>query len=395
MKRSVVRALPKQPISFIPNENVYRFESELMTPEQNRAAIPARPRFDHLPKRITYMVSPDDTRDLVTRPSFTDVVAASTALKGLLFRNHRFVTDSGDALAELLFGSIVSKWVDVFNKQVVPLKDVHANTSIPLSESRKAQVAAFLESSDLTNLIDRLDHYHKNTTAAQAPLGIDHVATYLLHDPAYQDTQRFDSLMEFSVEHIDRFSHETIGDFISAVAETISTGSISQTTIKARSFRRMVVTAEEIFSDAVAGADAPLLNKLVELLTLSDIDHAATYLCRMVTKHRAAPLPDTLDLFLTAYMKENRLREDTLRQLHALKPVFFHRELTSTAMQFLLTTVGNVVELHHLVRLASPEMRGRFATELKDALARVQPTDQSPFEKELQQKQLQRALNSH
>lgn len=381
------RYTTRTPFLFIPNEEKYQFESEKLTPEQNKAAIPKRPSYDHLQKYHHEICSPENVADLIIKLDFKDVFLTSLAKNSPIFgdSSYKFVFKDPSKTSEpimLQFTATSCKWAEVFNGQIhdlskLPEQDVSLNyENKNLTEQISKGLQNYKELTGENNLLisDNLkklfkylrafENSEKKVTGASTQselspvITFEAVSSYLLNsDKVKQNVENFDIFLSFIQENIQFFTLESLKQFLVLLINNLHDSKLSTIQMKLDSFTKfMDNTIFQIYPTITSDLNPIYLDKLSYLYTMtSNVSRANEILSTLVQSYKLSPSKETFNSFLAGYEKslnnigtanENTRKETILRDLSNLKPVFFHEGLTSIAFNILLNNA--VTDMHDL-----------------------------------------------
>lgn len=400
----------KSPILFVPNETIHRFESEKLTEEENLAAIPKRPNFDGLPKYHHEILSPEDTADLVIRPDVNDILTSTFSQNAVFTGDPNYkVTPANANLQEttlsLHFAVAVIEWIRLFNTQIVTLKSLPStvNKLQHINEAKVDAIKAKLNSINVEELksVEVLDKFYTSfeiyrkgdimrKTRADT-INIENISSILLTSELIQsDSELFDITLRYLGLKLTYFSNENLQQFTEKLINHLHGENITSG-MKVQSFNNFMSKVFEIHPRLKTELHVSQLDKLAYLFTLANnIEDSKSLLQLLVTNYKVAPSKETFNLFLTKYTEslknfQGLIKSKVLKDLHQLKPVFFHNGLDSFSLKFLLEEIiEHVYDLDHLMRLienkenSSIFLLSEFAEMLMQRLQVIQSTSEDP-----------------
>lgn len=342
----------KQTFLFIPNDDRFKFESEKLTPEENRAAIPRRPKFDHLPKYHHEITSPENVADFLSRPQFNDLFTTTLA------KNAPFTGDSDlkmatmngdDTVINLYYTITATKWFEVFNNEILELreiddeveslsffnKDTHAKTYYLVSTARKELKADLFTFQGLDELFNTLLKGSNIFRYGSQSLSFGSLANYFLHsDECVKSSHNLVQLLTYIDQHIHEMTAASTKSFVTKLADVVYHTHVSD--IRAKLEGLLNFSNNPTIRTALKEVDSATLDRLAYLHTMSSsFDEARAMLHILVQERKVAPSAETFDFFLSSYLKHvspislsPQLHSKVLRELKLLKPALFHRGIT-------------------------------------------------------------------
>ncbi|CUM45918.1 uncharacterized protein AC631_04862 [Debaryomyces fabryi] len=438
--RSPIRSYTtRTPFLFIPNEEKYQFESEKLTPQQNKAAIPKRPSYDHLQKYHHEICSPENVADLIMKLDFKDIFLTSLAKDSPLLGDstYKLVFKDPSKTSEpimLQFTATSCKWAEVFNDQIhdlsnLPEQDLSLNyENKNLTEQISKGLQNYKEITGENNLLisDNLkklfkylrafENSEKKVTGASTQselspvITFEAVSSYLLNsDEVKQNVENFDIFLSFIEENIQLFTLESLKQFLVLLINNLHDSKLSTIQMKLNSFTKfMDNTIFQIYPTITSELNPIYLDKLSYLYTMtSNIPRANEILSTLVQSYKISPSKETFNSFLAGYEKflsneipnENIRKEIILRDLSNLKPAFFHEGLSSISFNILLkNAVSNMHDLEKFLRLVLLNAKGKYllskySQEVIKKIQSIQTKNDDPVKlKSLQLSQLIRFL---
>lgn len=368
----------RSPLLFIPNENIYRFESENLSTEQNKAAIPNIPNFDHVKKYHFEITSPEFVADLVMKPDFNDILISSLSSKGVLNGDSNYkITHTSEmkepSTLELHFTDFVIKWMELFNSRVKPLSEIPIGYELkPGSEKKRKAIESILSEFDNEkfNSVEGIHEFYssfdlfntKGNINAGLEVNIENISSYLVERIFMNDTKRFNNLLTYLESKIQHFHNKSIEQFTINLINALSKDDSESKLDKLKTFGQFYTRSLLEFHPRLAFDLPPhITNKLANILTFSsDLGQASKLLTILQDRHNMSPSTKDFDSFIKAYeasfdksvsLKDVKLK--VLRDLYNLKSIFFHNSLTPLTFKFLQDhVIDNIYDLHHLLKLA-------------------------------------------
>lgn len=429
----------KTPFLFVPNEEKYQFESEKLTPEENRAAIPNRPKYDDLPKYHHEIASPESIADLFLKFEFKDILLTSLAKDSPVLGDHSYkLISKNDSIpskeVNLHFTATSCKWAEVFNDQIHSLSNLPEQDASLTYENKNLmeQIGTGIEKfKELTgdNDLSTLESFHKAFTYLRAfqnsertvtgvstqsdttPLiTFEAVSSYLLNSKDIsENAENFDVFLGFIKKNIQLFTHENLKQFLVLLINNLHESKLSTIQMKLNSFAKFMEVIFEIYPSITSELNPIYLDKLSYLYTMTaNIPKANEILSSLIQNYKLSPSKESINSFLAEYEKNlnskgevdlQTRKESIFRDLSSLKPVFFHKGLNSISFNLLLNnSVLNIIDLEKFLSLASLSAKGKsllskFSYEIIRKLQSIQSTtDESMNEKSLQLTQLIKSL---
>lgn len=439
--RSSIRSYgTRTPFLFVPNEEKFLFESEKLTPEQNKAAIPKRPSYDHLQKYHYEIRSPEDVADLIMKLDFKDIFLTSLAKDSPILGDstYKFVSKDPSKMPEpimLHFTAITCKWAEVFNDQIhdlsnIPEQDASLNyENKNLIEQISKGLQNYKEITGENNLLT-LDNLKKafkflkafensekkvtgiSTQSELSPvITFEAMSSYLLNsEEVKQNVENFDIFLSFIEENIQLFTLESLKQFLVLLINNLHESKLSSIQMKLDTFTKfMDNTIFEIYPSITSELNPIYLDKLSYLYTMtSNILKANEILSILIQNYKLSPSKETLNSFLAGYEKflnniegTNQLtrKETILRDLSNLKPAFFHEGLSKISFNLLLNnSVSDVHDLEKFLKLVllndnGENLLANFSQEIIRKIKSIQSKSNDPANaKSLQLSQLIRLL---
>lgn len=375
----------RNPILLIPQEDRYVFESEKLTPEENRAAIPPRPTFEDCPKYHYEILSPEFIADLILKPSFKDVFLTSLCKNSAFPGYANYVLTPKDRSknsepVNLYFTSIVTKWVEVFNEKVYSLRNLpELEDSLPSSNRLTKDIIdkglkEFQETRG-ENVPKNLDEYYvflklfeKNYSSSNFNKGSPRITAVTLSSVLIDKAicngspSDFEKFIEFLENNIEEFSYHTSKQLLRSLISNLHESDNTALSTKFGRFKDFMDSSIlGIYPSMIMDLSPLLIDKLVYLNTVSaNVEGASSMLKILVEEYKCAPSKLTLASYLDLYTRTtNKANNETLqsakdrivRDLEYLKPVFFLKDVHKSSYKILLDSVANVYDLEQFVNL--------------------------------------------
>ncbi|CAK9440207.1 uncharacterized protein LODBEIA_P43070 [Lodderomyces beijingensis] len=344
--------------TFTPNQGGHVFEEEMLTPEEQYAAVPDRPDFSSVQRIHKDIINPEEVADLFTTLNANDVLVTSLSNCQQLYGDRTFPIAS--KLRESVeppvfpYASILRPWQAIYNKQVKTLTDLEPATQSPNPPPAKSRQEALFEKGDLT-----LDQFFKQTRAINNSQNLLNKGTRLSSTESVFTVEQASAIVLRNAKNAS-----DLVEFLQFITPTIGL-------FFPRGLERMLVQAcdscEKLGSGSFAIADLvraieranPRLVSNMSPRTLDSIsfcaadadnDLSVSLLKKMVTKGYC-PEDRTLDKVAANYRQSSPVQ--TKKDLYFLKSVIFHREPTFKLFQLLLSSIGNINELNKYITLLS------------------------------------------
>lgn len=222
-------------------------------------------------------------------------------------------------------------------------------------------------------------------------INIENISSILLTSELIQsDSELFDITLRYLGLKLTYFSNENLQQFTEKLINHLHGENITSG-MKIQSFNNFMSKVFEIHPRLKTELHVSQLDKLAYLFTLANnIEDSKSLLQLLVTNYKVAPSKETFNLFLTKYTEslkdfQGLIKSKVLKDLHQLKPVFFHNGLDSFSLKFLLEEIiEHVYDLDHLMRLienkenSSIFLLSEFAEMLMQRLQVIQSTSEDP-----------------
>lgn len=357
---------------FVPNDERFKFESENLTPEENRAAIPRRPNFNHLPKYHHEILSPENVADVLSRLLFTELFTTSLAKNAPLSGNADYlvISTKGDATTvNLHFAVTASKWFEVFNDEIIKLQDLgEAAESLAyfneklhheIEQKVTAILATITDDAYSQQWLNQIYSRMTNNLSHGSTISFGALANHFLDsETCIENSHNMLQVLSYVDRNISQMTAENIATFTTKLVNVLYGTHISD--IRAKLEGLNVVTSNPTVQNLLSELDSSVLDKLAYLHTVaSNFQQANSVLRILVRQRHTAPSSDTFDLFLSSYLKhmitskqDTQIYRTLLCELTALKPAIFHHGVTPAyAMLMLDGLVTSEFELQHFVNL--------------------------------------------
>ncbi|EMG45762.1 hypothetical protein SBY92_003468 [Candida maltosa Xu316] len=334
--------------SFLTNDAKHIFEQEKLTPEQNKAAIPPKPTYDHLKKIHHEVLHPEDACDLVVKINSTDILSSILSENKALFGDENYIIGGNNEPTNFVTASILCSWSNIFNKRIKSLEEIEPLEFWEPSMSPKVK--------DLYQTYgNEFDEFFKHTRALENSKEIkegtlqpsevsnyetiDNVSLYVLGKlDTYESVAQFS---EFMNKNIAYYSVEGLVDNLSKLTDICfrQHGYINYD---------FIVSIKDRYPGIFKKLSPDTLDKLGYLLASRDLKLSRKMLKVLIEKS-VCPSEATTNEFLLQYVDVDP--ETKLKELTFIKPVFFHRGVNELTLQVLLSTIRNVQEYGKLIDL--------------------------------------------
>lgn len=372
-------------ILFIPNEDVYHFEGERLTPEQNKAAIPKRPRFDDVPKIHHDMLSPEYVADLVVNPRAKDVIVTSLATNSPFSGESSYKVVPKDAkqspaTVNLLFSDISRKYAEVFQEQIIQLQALPQKSPLPTlsnsvanmihdeiqnyQQAKKVEniftietLTDFCEASKAFENTRKLSSGETDVSSVNSSMTLENFCIYNVMNLSVSQGQEFRNLMTFINENISLLTVQGLRRLVETLIDKLSTESRSE--IIDVSCTLILDEMFNNYSSMLYHLDPTHLDRLAGILAIhGNIKHSLDILTALIETRKLAPSSTSTVEFLRAYVgaNENVDPAQFIRDTTVLKSVFFSRKVTIQEAEIILDHgIRNTFEVENFVRLLSQD----------------------------------------
>lgn len=382
----------KHSFLFVPNDDRFKFESERLTPEENRAAIPQRPNFDHLPKYHHEIPRPENVADFLSRPQFNDffttILAKNAPFTGN--SNHKMVIMNGeDSVINFYYTLTAAQWFEALNNEILELreiedeveslsffnKDTHARTDALVSTRRRELKCELFTRQGLGELFDTLLKGPSIGYGLQS-LSFGALANYFLHsEECVESSHNLVQLLAFIDQNIHEVTAASTKTFVTKLVDVVYHTHVSD--IRAKLDGLLNFCNNPTIQTVLKEVDSATLDRLAYLHTMSSsFDEARAMLHILVQERKVAPSVETFDFFLSSYLKHvspmalnPQLHTKVLRELKPLKPALFHRGVTPAyAKRILDEIVKTEFDLQQFINLvlsrSSDEVLSRICKDI-------------------------------
>lgn len=359
--KSNIRCYSTPIILFIPHENIYQFEGEKLTAEENEAAILPKPSYNS-EKVYKDMLSPEYIADLVIRPQFNDVfcTALSNGSPFLGDKNYKIVPKDplhDPHLVHLLFTDITTKYIHMFNKvpkpRTLPKSVLYPTLSKEVETAIEKEVHQFkpldLDSLDIVG--ERLKVLESSARIARGDVeptqipqivSVESICIYLL--------SRLPELEEL----------ETLAalQYIKSHKAHVTTGGSKRVTEKLIQMLRKGIEFPELFGeflvqeikDSLHDLQPTTLNDLVFVLAKLNRVNDSNNALRLLTKG-FLPQAEVIEAYLNAYSEKKVTKFQFLRDNYILKPFIIWGDLTSPIARIIIEEgISTSIELDHFIQ---------------------------------------------
>lgn len=376
----------RNPILLVPEEDRYIFESEKLTPEENRAAIPPRPTFEDFPKYHYEILSPEFIADLLLKPGFKEVFLTSLCKNSAFPGYSNYVLTPKDSSknsepVNLYFTSMVTKWIEVFNKKVYDLGNLpHLEDSLPSSNRltndmideglKEFQQTRGQEDvpENFDEFYDFLKLYERTHSLSALNKGQPRITAVTLSSALIDkeicngSPSDFKNFIAFLENNIEQFSYHSSNQLLRSLISKLHDSNKTSLSAKFGRFTDFMDSSIlGIYPSMIIDLSPLLMDKLVYLNTICANEEGAGAMLRiLVEKYKCAPSELTLASYLDLYTRTTKKDEhETLesaknrivRDLDYLKPVFFFKDIHRNSYKILLDSVANVYDLEQFVNL--------------------------------------------
>lgn len=389
-------------VSFAPTSSLYDFETQLLSHEEDEAAIPDPPSFTQTPKLFSDMVRPSDVCDLVMRPTFTDVVVTALAKNCSVAANDTYAVVSRSSIrgTDLRFANVAASWLDEVNHNILDLAPLPKDDRVlTYNNGPKSKLVANQFSPEVTESYESLELFYKFfVDTPEKNVTIETVTQYLL---TQVNDHHYQWVVEYLTQNVDMLNPFVLNDFVAVLLQDlVASASVEKVELFDTFLNESLLKASPQLLEELPPATLDQLAYITA--SSSNLQTANKALALLCQNYRLVAAPATFDLFVARYSKlanqQNFSREQVLRDLSPLKPVFFHYGLSPNSLKLLLHhVVDSVFELSHLVQLVrekSPRLFAQFGGDLLDRLDQLQrKTGHSELVKRVQRANLEREIS--
>lgn len=386
-------------IPYISEENTFRFPSEKLTEEENRAAIPKKPELNDANKIMKEIISPEYVADLYTKYDFNDVFVSSLAKNGTLAAGGKVIPtrDVEPHEVELLYTKFAVKWIEIFNKKTEPLNVVPTDKKFEFTHSVKQELLlskfSDFEVVDIAGFYNSLKVFSNGSLEEQAQKKTDmkDITIFLLNHEFCSTEENFDKLLAYVSSIAQHFSADGIAQVVEEIISTLDKENPEFGSPKVKNFVKFVEQAVyPLFPRVNNELDPVDLDKFIQLASLAlDSGLAIKLMKVLISHHKFAPTHKSFKIFLSSYEKEldfslsvGEQKIKVLRELYPLKQILFSYELDNQLLDFIVDyTVETSADLHQFIRFVESqpnklELLSQHVLQLLQALARAHQTSQ-------------------
>lgn len=424
--RNCRRGYSSDVLLFIPNEKKFFFDSERLTKEENRAAIPKRPDYSSMPKYHHEIVCPDEIADILISVDPRNVLVTGLSKDSPFFgrKDHKLVRKNAkDAEhVKFYFATTGIKWLELFNEKIHALANLE-DVDPPLSYSDRFINGVISSKHKELSRLAEFDNFRKPqdfelffSSIKQDALKPEMQEQVVTHFPRYlldlevvkQDTGVLLVVLDFLTDSLKSLSLQSVIPIVSQAADIIYNSRVFDIKPRVKAFENFLMKVELVNPRVTEQLHPHVLDKLAYLYTFtSDINKALKAIQILVNRHRVAPSDETFSSFLEAYndglqskgLTAEATKSFVLRDLNDLKPVFHHKDLEWKVLNFLMNSaVSNELEFESIVDLICKSRKRTRITfsevlEITNKMFEIQETQNlSPSQKILQFFQLLRRL---
>lgn len=327
------------------------------------------------------IINPENIYDLITKFRTKDIITTLLS-KNVSFSgdiNHKFIIKDIGSVKKLdfFFASVGIEWMKTFNEQIISLKDI--NLTVPKSilndhnhfkEFIKLHQELFTETknsftqSSLSDLFQKLENKiiensNNNENTLSENLKSDVASFALLYH--YQKKilpEEFGLFLNFVSSIMQNWSKQDISRFLTYVLHTFFVKKDHLYSEFGPFFITFLKTLEKNGLLSIYDQFSCFhLDKLACLFSINgNLNHANSILKKMVLNLHYSPSDTTLDCFLSSYdSSTDKENFDFLGDLVYLKSVFFHKNLSNIALNFILNftvfSLSDFSQLLHLIDL--------------------------------------------
>lgn len=369
------RLSTKQPFLFLPNDNSFKLESEKLTPEENRAAIPPRPNFEDVEKYHHEIPNPENIPDIFSQPTFNDLFTTILTKNAIFTGNtkHRVVTsDEKNEALRLYFANTAVKWFEVFNNSVFELKPMghqkegltyfnqlgHEKITSRVAEARLSLSQGLFTREGLDELFSTI-LLDKSLILDPLTISFGALANYFLHSSECVESK--DSLLQIMMyvnEHTLEMTSEHVQNFVAKLVNVLYENNDNDSTHILECLHNIV--SDPVVAHILPELESHILDKLAYLHTKSlNFEKARAMLDIIIQDRKIAPSSETFEFYLSSYIQHlgtpssiTKIHPKVLRELKSLKPAIFHHGISSKySSQILEVAVTNEYELEQFLNL--------------------------------------------
>lgn len=371
-------------ILFIPNEDLYVFEGEKLSQEENRAAIPKRPNFNNIPKVHHEMLGPEFIADLVIKPGNKDVIVTSLAQNSPFGGEPSYKVIPKDVskpptTVELLYSEISRKYIQVFNNQISQLNPLKESSILPTLgtvvakdiEDRINDYKTINNINDIFTIETLQDigdflHVFENTrkvslgevdTANAASLvTLENFCIYNVRILGADEDEKFNALITFIKDNFSLFTVQGLRRLVETLIEKLSV--ITNPKIIDLCCNLVIEEMFINYSNMLFQLDPVHLDRLAGILSVDkNINYATRILSALIESRNIAPSDSTVEKFLTACADVSNGNQETfIRDSSILKSVFFSRDMSTNVGKLILDNgIRTIYELENFVKLSATD----------------------------------------
>lgn len=333
---------------FLPNDAKHIFEQEKLTPQENEAAIPTKPNYEHLEKKHHEVVNPKDANEIVLKLNKNDLLVTMLSKDKVFLGDPTFIIDGSNRPTKFEYATILCSWGDIFNKKIKELKDVspfeYWEPVLPsnITELYNEYGADFDQFFEQTKAMknSKLRKERKLQPSDFANLvTIDNVSLFVLSKlSTAEDVARFSEFMNNNLEY---YSVQGLIDNLSRLTDISYRlhGEINYL---------FVTSIFDKYPTIPEGLPHDTLDKLAYLLSSKNWELSRNFL-QILVKNDICPSEDTINEFLLNFVNSDS--ETKLKELMFIKLILFHRGVNEMSLQILLSTIRNIHEFNKLIDL--------------------------------------------
>lgn len=333
---------------FLPNDSKHIFEQEKLSPQENQAAIPTKPSFDHLEKKFHEVVSPKQANDIVLKLNSNDLLVTMLSKDKVFLGDPTFIIDGSNRPTKFEYATILCSWSEMFNKRIKELREIAPleywlpelpSSITELYEKYEGDFDQFFEQSKVFKNSQLRKERKLQPSEFSNLVTIDNASLFVLSKlSTAEDVSRFS---EFMNKHIEYYSVQGLIDNLSRLTDISYRlhGEINYV---------FVTSIFDTYPTIMEGLPHDTLDKLAYLLSSKNWELSRTLL-QILLKNNVCPSEDTVNEFLLNFVNSDP--ETKLKELLFLKLIVYHRGVNEMTLQILLSTMRNINEFNKLIDL--------------------------------------------
>lgn len=368
--------------SFVPTPEMKHRPSE-----EVEASVPDMPDVSKGPRLYSEMIRPENVCDVLLRPSFNDIIITALA-DGASFtgdKNYKLTSKTSINSSQFLFANIATKWIDDFNSLLIELQEIPKN-KFPLTFLSGSKTEAMNEKFDPKS-VNSLHEVEAFVRSVMPEYSLESVIEFLLTSKAFSsDVAKYSLVIEYLTHNVSSLSRQQLPDFLDCITRNAEQSSVREKATQVDSFVSDSILS--VYPDVLNELNPETLDRLAAFATYTqDLEAAKKALTILAHEHKLAPRKDTFKQFIAVYSKSARqnelTKEQILKDLTCIKPIFFYYGLDADSFELLLSRViNNSYDLAQFVRLAlienSAELLSEYAEHILLRLHHIHKSSSRP-----------------